>query len=174
MKPLNGKKAYLSGPIEFDKSITNWRPEVKEVLTSRFGIKVFDPFEDPKQSKADELNIAKEKEDYDRVAEIAADFISKDLTEVDKSDMLIVHLPHLVPTIGTIHEIVNAVNRKIPFLIVCTKGKKYIPSWLFGLAKKKHVWYLHGSWDSLYSYLEEVNDEKHTEDRRWKYVYGVI
>ncbi len=174
MKPLEGKTSYLSGPIEYDDSGIDWRPEVKKVLTSQFGIRVFDPFADPKQSKADELNIAKEAEDFNRVAEIAADFVSKDLTEVDGANMLIANLPYRVPTFGTTHEIVNAVNRKIPTLIVCSKGKKFIPSWLFGVLKNKHQWYFHGSWDSLFNYLHEVNERKHVEDRRWRYVYGMI
>jgi len=174
MKPLNGRRAYLSGPIEYDDSGFDWRPEVKEVLTSRFGINVFDPFADPKQSRADELIAAKEAEDYECVAEITSDFVSKDLTEVDKADMLVANLPYRVPTVGTIHEIVNAVNRKIPTLVVCSKGKKFISAWLFGVLKNKHQWYLHGSWNSLYDYLEEVNDKKHVEDRRWRYIYGLI
>lgn len=174
MKPLEDKKVYLSGPIEFDTSGTDWRPEVKEVLTLRFGLKVFDPFDDPKQSKANELAIAKKNGDFDKVAEIAADFVSKDLTEVDHAHILIAHLPYKVPTIGTIHEIVNSVNRKIPPLIVCPQGKEFVSSWLFGLFKSKHKYYIHGSWDSLYSYLESVNNFEHRDDRRWKYVYGII
>lgn len=174
MKPLVGKRVYLSGPIEYDNSNVNWRPEVKETLKSRFGLNIFDPFDDPKQSKATELNFCKDNGDFDKVAEIASDFVSKDLIEVDKADMLVASLPHGVPTVGTIHEIVNAVNRKIPTLVVCTKGKKYMSSWLFGVLKNKHRHYLHGSWESLYNYLDEVNDRKHTEDRRWRYVYGAI
>lgn len=174
MKPLVGKRVYLSGPIEFDISGINWRPEIKETLKSRFGLNIFDPFDDPKQSKTTELNTYKNAENFDKVAEIASDFVSKDLIEVDKADMVIANLPYGVPTVGTIHEIVNAVNRKIPTLVVCTKGKKYMSSWLFGVLKNKHQYYLHGSWESLYNYLDEVNSKKHIEDRRWKYVYGVI
>lgn len=174
MKPLVGRRVYLSGPIEYDPSQINWRPEVKEVLTSRFGLVIFDPFDDPKQTRSEEMRLARETNDFDTVAEIAADFVSKDLTEVDKADLLIAHLPYKVPTVGTIHEIINAVNRKIPPLVVCPQGKQCVSSWLFGLFKKKHKHYIHGSWDSLYSYLEEVNDRKHIDDRRWRYAYGLI
>jgi nucleoside 2-deoxyribosyltransferase len=173
-KPLNGKSVYLSGPIEFDETNINWRPEVKSTLTLRFGIKIFDPFDDPKQSKSGELQIARKAGDFDKLAEIAADFVSKDLTEVDNANILIANMPYKVPTVGTIHEIINAVNRKIPTLVVCSKGKEFMSSWLYGIMKNKHKWYLHGSWDSLYSYLEEVNEGKHTWDRRWRYVYGLI
>lgn len=174
MKPLSGKRVYLSGPIEYDLNSINWRPEVKEVLISRFSLNIFDPFDDPKQTKSDEMQFARETNDFDTVSEIAADFISKDLTEVDKSDLLIAHLPYKVPTVGTIHEIINAVNRKIPPLIVCPQGRKCVSSWIYGLFKKKHQYYIHGSWESLFSYLEEVNDKKHIDDRRWRYVYGMI
>jgi nucleoside 2-deoxyribosyltransferase len=174
MKSLSGKRVYLSGPIEYDTSGHDWRPEVKLQLLTRFNLQVFDPFVDPKQSRADELDEAKAQDDYDKVAEIAADFVSKDLIEVDNANLLIANLPYKVPTVGTIHEIVNAVNRKIPTLIVCSSGKRCIPSWLYGVLKKKHKFYLHGSWESLYTYLEEVDNKKHVEDRRWRYVYGML
>lgn len=173
-QPLYNKRVYLSGPIEYDDSGFDWRPEVKEQLVTRFGLQIFDPFADPKQSKAGELHIAKEADDFDKVAEIAYDFVHKDLGWVDRSDILIANLPYRVPTVGTIHEIINALNRKIPTLLVCTKGKKYLPSWFFGLMKKKHEQFMHGSWESLYNYLEEVNNRKHLHDKRWSFVYDII
>jgi nucleoside 2-deoxyribosyltransferase len=164
----------LSGPIEYDTSGFDWRPAVKEQLVNRFELSIFDPFTDPKQSKADELNLAKESEDYDTVAAIAEDFVHKDLGWVDRSDMLIANLPYRVPTVGTIHEITTALNRKIPTILVCTQGKKYLPSWLFGLFKKKHKNFMYGSWDELFQYLEEVKDRKHLAERRWSFIYGLV
>lgn len=172
--PLYGKKVYLSGPIEYDESGFNWRPAVKEQLETRFKLNIFDPFDDPKQSRADELNTAKENEDYDTVAKIAEDFVHKDLGHVQRCDILIANLPYRVPTVGTIHEIIQSLNQKVPTLLVCTKGKKFLPSWLFGLMKKKHRHFMYGSWDEMYNYLEEVNDRKHLDERRWAFIYGLV
>jgi len=174
MKPLDGKMVYLSGPIEKDTSGIDWRPKVRETLQTKYNINVFDPFIDPKQDKVKELNAAKEQQDFDEIARIAADFVSKDLTEVDRCHFLIAHLPPNTPTVGTIHEIINAINRKIPTLIVCSGGKTSVSSWIYGILKNKHQWYIHGNWDSLFNYLDEVNENKHIGDNRWRYVYGII
>lgn len=172
--PLFNKEVYLSGPIEYDDSGFNWRPAITERLESQFGLKVFDPFNDPKQSRADELNAAKEIEDYDTVAKIAEDFVHKDLGHVQRSDILIANLPYRVPTVGTIHEIIQALTQKIPTILVCTKGKKYLPSWLFGVMKKKHKHFMYGGWEEMFTYLQEVNDKKHLDERRWAFIYGLV
>ncbi len=49
MSYLAGKRCYLSGTIENDTTGFNWRTEPKKVLINRFGIDLFDPFDDPKQ-----------------------------------------------------------------------------------------------------------------------------
>lgn len=168
---LSGKRVYLSGPIEYDKSGIDWRPPVKEKLRSRFSIEIFDPFADPKQSKADELKKAKETEDYDLVRDITKKFVRKDLGNVDNCHFLIANLPALVPTVGTVHEIINANDRKKPTLLVCNAGKKYIPSWYFGFIKHK---YMFSSWEGLYDYLYQVDQGIHMDDDRWWLVNEII
>lgn len=168
---LRGKRCYLSGPIEFDNSEVDWRPPVKEHLTKFFGIDIYDPFCDPKQSKSDALQKAREAEDFDGMREVTKQFVRKDLHHVDLSHFLIANLPYKVPTVGTVHEIINSNDRKKPTLLVCTKGKKYIPSWYFGFIKHK---YMFGSWNELYDYLSEVSEGKHFNDDRWWIVNELI
>lgn len=171
MNYLRNKRIYLSGPIEYCDSKTDWRPAIKEVLENRFQLNIFDPFSDPKQSKADKLKAAKEKEDYKTVRKIVKKFVRKDLANVDGSHFLVAHLPPGVPTFGTVHEIINANNSKKPVLLVCQKGVQQIPSWFFGFIKRK---YMFGSWEHLYNYLEEVDNGLHIDDDRWWLVNEVI
>lgn len=168
---LVNKKCYLGGPIESDNNPVNWRPAVKKELADRFGLNVFDPFADPKQGKAVALKDAKNKKDYDAMREIAYQFVRKDLGEIDRSDFTVSYLPVGVPTVGTVHEIVEADARKKPALLVCPDGKEKIPSWYYGVVRHQ---YMFGSWDALYGYLQEVHAGKHTADHRWWFVSELI
>jgi hypothetical protein len=77
-----------------------------------------------------------------------------------------------VPTTGTTHEIINSDLYKKPTLLVCERGKEWIPMWFYGFIDHKR--YMFGSWDELYAYLEDVNAGKHKDDDRWSYCYGTI
>lgn len=167
---LTGKRLYLSGPIEHESGV-DWRVEPKKVLAGEFGIEIFDPRSDPKQEWVPTLNKARETCDYDKMREIARDFVSKDLTVVSRSDIVIANLPYKVPTFGTTHEIINSVDDKKPTLLLCEKGKQFIPFWFWGVGQPRHFF---STWEEVYAYLREVNDGKHTEDRRWRYIYGLI
>jgi hypothetical protein len=191
---LQGTNCYLSGPIEHDRSTENWRVEPIGMLSNRFGIQVFDPNSDPKQSRTTELKEAKAKRDWQKVKEIAWGFVRKDLYKVDKSEFIIARIgyekvyyesdinwtmetiddgPHLrqIPTTGTIHEIINSDSLHRPTLIICELGIEYIPTWLIGFIPLQ---YLFGSWADLYNYLDEVDQGRHKSDNRWAIVYGIV
>ena len=171
MNVLQGKRCYLSGPIENDPSATNWRTEPKKVLLSEFRIDLFDPFEDPKQVWAEPLKVARDEHDYDEMARIAKMFVRKDLSMVDRADFVISCLPHRVPTTGTHHEIINSNNAKKPTLLVCPQGKNLVPAWYYGFIPHDVMF---GSWEELYTYLREVNAGKHKDNNRWHFIYGMV
>lgn len=171
MQYLENKMCYMSGAIESANPMVDWRTEPKNILKNEFGINVFDPHSDPKQQWLQKLKIAKEKEDYDSVEEIAGKFVRKDLCVVDRCDFLIAFLQKNVPTTGTVHEIINSNNAKKPTILICPDGKKHISSWYFGFISHKNMF---SSWNCLYEYLREVNDGKHKDDDRWHFVYNII
>jgi nucleoside 2-deoxyribosyltransferase len=170
MNYLKNKRAYLSGAIEFGGEY-NWRNEPIKTLTEKFEINIFDPFSDPKGQWTSELKETRENKDYNRLAEIAKSFARRDLCMVDRSDFLIAYMPYKVPTTGTIHEIIVSSNAKKPTLIVCPEGKEYAPAWLWGILPKDSFF---GSWNELYSYLQDVTDGKHASNNRWHFCYGLI
>ena len=170
MGVLEGKKCYLGGPIE-NADGPNWRIAVKKVLVGEFGIKVLDPFTDPKQQWAPILVQARKKKNYKKMRKIARKFVHKDLCWVDRSDFTISNLPFNVATTGSNHEITQANDRKKPTLMVCTKGKQYLPFWYFGFIKDD---YMFGSWKGIYTYLRAVEAGLHNDDERWHYVLGLI
>lgn len=169
--PLRGARCYLSGPIENDSQSHNWRIEPTKVLIERFGVNLFDPFNDPKQQFVPELKKAREEKNYQKMVEIAKNFVSKDLTMVERSDFLISYLPKGVPTTGTHHEIIFSSNNKKPTLLICPQGKEFIPLWYYGFIPPEAMF---GSWEEVYTYLDEVNNGHHTHNRRWLFCYGLI
>lgn len=162
----------MCGPIEHDPSRHNWRTEPSRVLVEEFGLNLFDPFEDPKQQWAPLLMEARDKKNYEQIEHIASNFVSKDLTMVSRSDMLVAYLPYLVPTTGTTHEIIHSHSDKKPTLLVCPQGKEFCPLWYYGFIDWRDSMF--SSWEELYSFLRDVNAGKHNDKRRWKYINGLI
>lgn len=149
---LAGSSVYLSGPIEFND--LNWRTEPINILENNFGLKIFDPFTDPKQQWLPEISLAKETKNFQRMKEIAEEFVRKDLGMVYKSDILIACLPYKIPTTGTHHEITESWRAMKPTLLVCPTGIENLPVWYFGLFPLNHMF---GSWNDLYVYLDRVD-----------------
>lgn len=169
---LNGKRAYLSGAIEYDSTSHNWRTEPTRVLTERFGINLFDPFADPKQQWLPVLKEARDRQDYQTMAKIAKVFVRKDLSMVDRADLVIAYLPYKVPTTGTHHEIINSNNAKKPTLLVSDSGNiSSLPLWYFGFIPSE---FMFPNWDALYDYLESVDQGNHRDNNRWSFIYGDI
>lgn len=171
-KYLENKRVYLSGAIEKCNSLINWRTAPSEILVKEFGINLFDPFADPKQQKTTELREARKNRDFNKIIDIAKSFVRKDLSLVDRSDLVIAYLDSNLPTCGTHHEIVNSSMSKKPTLLVSRTGDILdIPTWYFGFINMK---YMFSNWDELYKYLREVNEGKHKDDFRWSFVYDLI
>lgn len=179
MSVLQGKRCYLSGPIEHSTN-DDWRDIPIKVLVEEFGVDLLDPFSDPKQQWAKILNAAREEgiaggldaiiPEVDKTLEgIAHKFVRKDLTWVSHSDFLIAYLPKGIATTGTHHEIIDSVDNKNPTLLVCPEGRYNVPFWYWGFNTKRF-----GSWDGLFKYLREVENYQHKDDDRWSYVYDLL
>ncbi len=167
---LKDTRGYLSGAIEHTDSL-EWVENARKVLTKEFGINMFIPFTDPKQQWVPKLNKARDNKDFQQMADIARNFVRKDLCWVDRSDFLIAQLPYQVATTGTHHEIINSNNAKKPTLLVCPQGKHKVPLWYYGFIPHR---FMFGSWEELYKYLREVDEGKHKDEYRWAYVYNLV
>lgn len=168
---LLNSKMYLSAPIEYEKVTEDWRKPVKDYLTNRFGINVFDPAADEKHKINDVLEPALDKGDFDLVERIATAFVKKGMSEIDRSDFLVLYNPRGVPTTGCPCEVHHAVQLKKPVLIVSPQGKHAASKWYFGYIRHRYIF---GSWQELYDYLQEVDEYKHKDNHRWWYVYKMV
>lgn len=172
MSFLKDKRCYLSGPIQYDTSKENWRITPKKILVEEFGMNLFDPFDDPKQKFTDALYKAQKERDFDTVVKICRGFVRKDLSYVDRSDLLIAYLPCNVKTTGTIHEIIVANDAKKPTLLVTDSDNiADIPLWFWGFIPKECMF---AGWKSLYNHLNQVNEGKYKHNNRWDFIYDMI
>lgn len=172
MNYLSGLQTYLSGPMDYvaDNGV-GWRDEITPKLINRFGLKVFDPTKDPKQMRSGEARALLAEKRYDEATKIIRDFVRKDLYEVDFSPFIIAKIILGVTMTGTVHEIINATNLHRPTILFCDEGKHKIPAWYYGIVPHR---YFFGCEAAVLDYLEEVNDGKHKEDRRWAKVYDLL
>lgn len=168
---LEGKRLYLSGPIEHGTN-HNWRDAPKKALTERFKFNLFDPFADPKQQWVSSINEAKANKDYNKIVKIARSFVKKDLALVDRSDVLVAYFPYKQATYGTCHELINSINAKKPTLLVTDKEDiSFLPLWFFGFIPLE---FMFAGWDSLYEYFDKVNRGECRDNDKWSFVYGDI
>jgi len=170
MNYLKGKRCYLSGVIEFDKSTTNWRIEPKKFL-AELGIDVFDPFAHTKQKLVTELNKAKQKRDFETIRKIARMFVKKDLHETTLCHFILSYVPKNTVMCGTWWEIHLANSQKKPCLLVSDGDKLAISTWIFGIIRHESIY---NNWEEAFSYLREVNAGLHKSNERWSDVYGLL
>lgn len=167
---LKNRKVYLSSPIE-NRGSNLWKPSVVRTLEEEFGLDVYDPYKDKKQQWVPDLMKARKQKKYDEMSRIAKSFVKKDLAKVDRSDILIAYLPYKVATTGCHHEIIMADHLQKPVLIVCDKGKEFVPLWFFGFISHECMF---GNWEDLYGFLRDVNEKKHINEDKWFYIYDLI
>lgn len=170
MNYLTGKRVYLAGALhKVDDCGVVWRDYITPNLNA-LGIIVDDPCKatinglgEVGADKDYFKKLIKERK-YDKVKKEFYQIIRKDLRMVDKADFLIVYHDPSIPTIGTIHEIVNAVNEKKPVLIVCDINIESINPWILTLIKPQ---WLFTSFKEMFNYLDVINQGKIDTSHWW-------
>ena len=169
---LAGKRVYLSSPMGHVSAEWNWNKQrliVINTLIEEFNLRVFDPYNDPKQANLSLLNQYKEKRDFDSLSEIAKEFVSQDLNAVNWADIVIAYVPKGIPSCGVPHEIINANLGKKLVLLVEGTDKAKINIWYYGFIKHRFIF---DTWDDLFNYLTEINEDKHKDDPRLQFLYS--
>lgn len=166
---LQGKTVYLCGNI---KSTANedygvgWRDEITPRL-EKHGIIVINPCKEGNgDSEFDQkyfCQLIRERQ-FVRVKEEFYRVIRKDLRAVDKADFLIYYHQPSLPTVGSLHEAINAVNQKKPLLIMVNELEiDNMNPWLLTLIKPQ---WLFTKWNDLYAYLCKINGG-HLDSSHW-------
>jgi nucleoside 2-deoxyribosyltransferase len=169
---LKNKVVYLCGPItNVSDDGTTWRNYLTPILETKFGIIVDDPckktIDGVGEIGADKLYFKKliKERQFERVKKEFYKIIRKDLKSVDKSDFLIFYHEPKIATVGTYHEVVNAVNSKKPVLLMCEEQNlDNLNPWLLTLIKSQ---WLFTNWDDMLLYLEQIDNERLDTSHWW-------
>jgi hypothetical protein len=172
MNYLKDRRVYLSGAIDHSPDGgVGWRKAITPKLLE-LGLQVYDPTQDPKQTKASSCHQLLAEEKYDEATAVIKSFVRKDLALVDRSDIIIAKISLGITMTGTVDEIITSTRMgHKPTLLFCNEGKKKIPAWYFGIIPHRHMF---SSAQQVINYLIEVDKGLHVDDRRWNYIYGLI
>lgn len=126
-------RVYLSSPYEYDRADTSWKGWVTSFMQridSR--IKTIDPCPDScdETSLISEMMVA---ENWLGVSAFCANIVEGDLAMLNNCEGIIAYLPAGSRTTGTIHEIIYAVENRIPIVLVCPDGVNKVSHWLWGV-----------------------------------------
>ena len=143
----------------------NQREYVKEELASRFGLKVYDPYDgdENRGSHLQDIQDAKKARNFVKLSEIFHKTVRIDLRLVDRSDIIIAYTPKGVCSVGVPHEIVVANNAKKPVLLVEGTDSLNISLWYYGFIPYECMF---GKWEHLFNYLKDV-DYGNITNNRW-------
>jgi len=104
-----GRKAFVSGPIQGMETEQDYRDAIREICV-RCGFEVLDPW---KREKV--IYNGAERGWWNKVP--AADFIQRDLEDIEKCDLLVAYLPKL--SAGTCMELFYARLKRKKTICVC-------------------------------------------------------
>lgn len=160
MNRLTNQRVYLAGAMDRVADRGNgWRDNITPFLES-LGIVVFNPIKKPSAIGMEDSQThqfkqkLKSEQNYDELSNLMKVIRSVDLRLVDISDFLIVNLDLDIHPCGTYEEIFWANRQKKPIIIHMVQGKNNAPDWLFGTIPHEMIF---SSWDSIKSYLYQVN-----------------
>lgn len=126
-------RVYLSSPYEASRADGEWKNRVLDELQA------VDPrftTIDPCPGNCVEHDLAeqmKEDGDYLGFYGFCANIVESDLAMLNGSQGMIAYVPHGFRTFGTTHEIVHALSRNIPVVLVMPEGISYVSRWLWGI-----------------------------------------
>jgi hypothetical protein len=162
-------EVYANSPSHEGLAWDKQRKIIIDILQGEFRLKVFDPYNDPKQHMVAGLKGHRENKDYEKIAAIAKVFVAMDLNCVNWADIVIGYVPSGVPTVGCVHEVVNANAGKKLVLLVEGTDKAKISLWYYGFIKPR---FMFDTWDSLFAYFREINQGLHQNDNRLSFLYN--
>lgn len=175
MNRLALMKVYMVGSMDrvADGGV-GWRRELTPFL-QKLGMLVLDPCNKPIANIPDEfdgrckINEWKESGDFDKIRPAYGDAIRGiDCRMVDESGVIYCNLDMDTYPCGTHEEWVLANREKKPVIVVCEKGKKNIPNWMF-LAMPHQMFF--SSHDEAKQYLSYVNSHEGEVETygRWRF-----
>lgn len=126
-------RVYLSSPYEHDRAEQGWKQDVLRVLRKFDG---HAETVDPCPGNCLEHDLAEDMKSNGNwlgFYAFCANIVESDLAMLNGCQGILAYLPADATTFGTTHEIIYALERNIPVVLVVPEGIKYISRWLWGI-----------------------------------------
>jgi nucleoside 2-deoxyribosyltransferase len=170
---LKGTRVYLAGNMEYNESsaIHDWRADITNKL-SKMGIICLSPTEQtfvdqPEETDEQRAKLIEQRNcgNLQAVHEYMVPVVQKDLRLVDICDFFIAVMNPLLPTFGTMHELVAANTQKKPMFISVGDVTK-TPLWNLGVLKPQ---YFYNSYLDIVDTLTKIDSgEMEIDSNRWR------
>lgn len=132
-------RIYLSSPYERNRAETSWKTDVQNMVSKLDNrITLFDPCPD-NCAETDIINDIKKKQDWLKMYSICADIVETDLAALNECRGILVYLPYKAVTFGTTHEMLHALDNRIPVVLVMPEGKDKVAHWLWGILGPQRI-----------------------------------
>jgi len=126
-------RVYLSSPYEADRADQTWKTS-SLIAMQRISRNISTI--DPCPGNCLEHDLAekmKEDGDYLGFYSFCANIVESDLAMLKQCDGMIAYLPAGAVTFGTTHEIIYALEKNIPIVLVMPEGVDKVSRWLWGI-----------------------------------------
>ena len=163
---LKNMIAYLSGPIDFsfgDNHGKEWRDAITPFLES-LGVNVLNPLRHQYQFVGgdriplvrDKIGKSLKQGRFHELREDLKEIVHMDLRSVDLSSFVICNYNTTIHMCGTYEEIFKNNTQVKPTLLVSTKPKTELSSWIYARFPPEHIF---KNWDELKKYLTAINSD---------------
>lgn len=166
MGVLDEALAYLAGAMDFSPDQgRSWRREIiQKCKNTDLKIKFLDPTNKVSSLKkeVDEERLKhldmKRSGSLDEFSKIMKIIVRHDHRCVDISDFIICYVDVDIHMCGSYFELRSALSQKKPHFVIIKQGKRFAPSWLFGIID------YHNMYDSIDDVVTELNKLNNGED----------
>jgi len=126
-------RVYLSSPYEHSRAEGSWKERcLKLMQESDPRVESVDPCP-PNCNETPTVDKMKAKKDWAGMAAFCANIVERDLAMLRQCEGMICYLPAQSKTFGCTHELVFALDNRIPVVLVMPEGVDKVSHWLWGI-----------------------------------------
>lgn len=126
-------RVYLSSPYEHSRVEGSWKESVRTIMQSVDDrVEAVDPCP-PMNEETELIDAMKANKDWLGMYSFCANIVEGDLAMLRRCEGMICYLPFGAKTFGCTHEIIYALEHRIPIVLVMPEGIDKVSHWLWGL-----------------------------------------
>lgn len=131
----NIQKIYFSSPFEYSRAGVSWKSLACSLLDTESSDELIftgiDPC--PDTNMDNKIDNWKSSGNWHQIESACQDIVERDLAMLRSCNGMLCYMPKNARTFGCTHEIIFALEQKIPVILVAPDGLDTVSRWLWGL-----------------------------------------